>query len=193
MKKYKILRITRIIVYYIVGIFIILGSYLFQDIIKDNLNLLVGVSLFYDSTAALISSIKRKAYNQEENHIGTHGLNIIFSILIIISKYIFGDNTFYIICTLWGISAIINGSVRLNITIHEIAHKKFKLIECIETIESIIEIALSVFLILDPIEHLHSHVLLLGLSSLLVAIILNVHEIKNYLLYSRLVKKNELS
>ncbi len=189
MNKYKILRITRIVVYYIVGIFIILGSYLFQDLIKDNLNLLVGISLFYDSNAALISSLKRKAYNQEENHIATHGINIIFSIIIILSKYIFIENTFSIICTLWGISAIIGGSSRLNITIHEIAHKKFKIIELIETLESIVEISLSVFLILDPIEHLHSHVLLLGLSSLLVAIILNVHEVKNHILYAKIGNK----
>lgn len=192
MKKYKFLRLTRIIVYFIVGIYIILGSYFFIDTIKNYLNLLVGISLFYDSTAAEISSIKRKAYNQEENHIGTHFISMIFSFIIILSKYIFKDESFYIICSLWGVSAIINGSVRLNISVHKIAHKKFKGIEIIETLEAIIEIALSVFLILDPIEHLHSHLLLLGLSSILVAIILTVHEIKNYYLYKN-VTNNELS
>ncbi len=191
MQKYRFLRLTRIIVYFIVGTYIILGSYLFVDMIKNNLNLLVGISLFYDSTAAEISSIKRKAYNQEENHIGTHLISMIFSFIIILSKYIFIDKSFYIICSLWGVSAIINGSVRLNITVHQIAHKKFKGIEIVETLEAIIEIALSVFLILDPIEHLHSHLLLLGLSSILVAIILSVHEIKNHYLYKS-SNKNEL-
>lgn len=192
MKKYKFLRLTRIIVYFIVGSYIILGSYFFKDTIKNNLNLLVGISLFYDSTAAEIASIKRRAYNQEENHIGTHFISMIFSFIIILSKYIFNDESFYIICSLWGVSAIINGSVRLNISVHQIAQKKFKGIEIIETFEAIVEIALSVFLILDPIEHLHSHLLLLGLSSLLVAIILSVHEMKNYYLYKN-VSKNELS
>ncbi len=176
--KYYIFKSIRILAYIIVGITLIIGAYTFLDNLLNYLNYIVGITVLYGSTTAFILAIDRKAYKNEDNHVGTHLLIMIFSIIIILSKYINKDIEFSLICTLWGISAIITGSVRLNGSIYDIARREFKGVNLIECVESVVEIILAVALILNPSDHVKTHIILLGISNILFAIILLIHEIK---------------
>ncbi len=176
--KYYILKSIRILAYIVVGVVLIIGAYNFLDNLLNYLNLIVGIAVLYGSTTAFVLAINRKAYKNEDNHVGTHLLIIIFSIIIILSKYVNKDLEFSLICTLWGISAIITGSVRINGSIYDLARKELKGVNLVECLESIIEIVLAVVLILNPAEHVKTHIVLLGASNILFAVILLVHEIK---------------
>ncbi len=187
--RFSIFQFLRILAYTIVGFVIIFGAKLYLSSLLDVLNLIVGISLLYGSVTSFMLSIRRKAYKNEDNHVATHALIIIFSIIILISKYLFKDNSFIIICTLWGVAAIVSGSVRLNATLYEISEKKFKGLEVIETIESIVEIILAITLILDPQSHVETHLILLGASNVLFALILLVHEIKMRIQFKKVLNK----
>jgi len=176
--KYYVLKSIRILAYIIVGIILIIGAYNFLDNLLNYLNLIVGIAVLYGSTTAFVLAINRKAYKNEDNHVGTHFLIMIFSIIIILSKYFNEDLEFSLICTLWGISAIITGSIRINGSIYDLARKELKGVNLVEFIESVVEIVLAVVLILNPEEHVKTHIVLLGASNILFAIILLVHEIK---------------
>lgn len=187
--KYYILKIIRIIAYVIVGIVLILGSYFFLDNLVNYLNLIVGLSLFYGSLTSFLLSIKRRSFEHEDNHVASHALTIIFSVVILISKYLFSDVEFSLICSLWGVTAIINGSLRLNKSIYEINKKEISGSNIIETIESVIEIVLAIILILNPEAHVKTHIILLGLSNILFAIILFVHEFKYRMQINKVLNK----
>ena len=149
----KTLDLIKPIVYIITGILIII----FSKQIVNYLPYVVGSIMILVNVEAIIVDAIEKDYE----HFG-YKLGIIVLGIVIMSAA-FDD--FEAICIIWATISIINGGRSLIKSIIDI--KKSKVINIIGLLLSLLSIVLSIFLIIDPLEHVGSHIILLGLEIIL--------------------------
>ena len=187
-------RLFRFVLNIFIGLWILIGAKVEKKFIIEYLSYIVGASLFVESVISLIHDIIKKKYNNDENHMGSHIVSLIISIMILLIRPIYKEPKLELTCILWGISAIMSSSLNLNFTIYEITHKEFRFIEFIEMIESIAEIALSILLIMEPDNHVDTHIILLGVEYILESVLTAFHFIKKDILHvhsHRFLKENK--
>ncbi len=182
MEKGFFFRLFRFILNIIIGLWIIIGARVNKEFLLEYLSYIVGGSLFIESLVSIIHDITNKKYNNDENHMASHIIALVISIMILLIRPIYKGPNLEITCILWGICAIMSSSLNLNFSIYEIAHKEFKTIEFIEMCESLLEIGLSILLIMEPEGHVDTHIYLLGFEYILESLITMFHFIKKDIL-----------
>lgn len=161
----KTLDLLKPIIYIITGLLIII---FFQQILEI-LPYVVGTIMILVNIEAIIVDILEKDYS----HIGYKFGIIILGILILTAV----NDDFEAICIIWATISIINGGKSLIKSILEVKESKIVIVDLILAITSIV---LSIFLIIDPLEHVSIHILLLGVEIILdgLRVILRKYELK---------------
>jgi len=170
------------IIFIFSAIFILIGYYSFNHFLLEYLNYIVGITLFVGSVISVIHDFVNKKYYNDENHVASHIIGLIISFLLLFVRLIYKGPNLDITCILWGIVVITNSSLNLNFSVYEISHKQFYFAELLETLLSIAQIILSVLLIMEPHEHVQSHIILLAIEYAIEAFIIFDHILKKDIL-----------
>ena len=149
----KTLDLIKPLVYIITGIAIII----FSKQIINYLPYVVGLIMILVNIEAIIVDAIEKDYE----HFGYKLGIIVLGIVIMTAAF----DDFEAICIIWATISIINGGRSLIKSIIDI--KKAKVINIIGVLLALLSIVLSIFLIVDPLEHVTSHIVLLGLEIIL--------------------------
>lgn len=149
----KTLDLIKPLVYIITGIAIII----FSKQIVNYLPYVVGLIMILVNIEAIIVDAIEKDYE----HFGYKLGIIVLGIVIMTAAF----DDFEAICIIWATISIINGGRSLIKSIIDI--KKAKVINIIGVLLALLSIVLSIFLIIDPLEHVTSHIVLLGLEIIL--------------------------
>jgi uncharacterized membrane protein HdeD (DUF308 family) len=149
----KTLDLIKPIVYIITGILIII----FSKQIVEYLPYVVGsIMILVNIEAIVVDSIEK-----DYEHFGYKLGIIVLGIVIMTAAF----DDFEAICIIWATISIINGGRSLIKSIIDI--KKATVINIIGVLLALLSIVLSIFLIVDPLEHVTSHIVLLGLEIIL--------------------------
>ncbi len=149
----KTLDLIKPLVYIITGIAIII----FSKQIVNYLPYVVGLIMILVNIEAIIVDAIEKDYE----HFGYKLGIIVLGIVIMTAAF----DDFEAICIIWATISIINGGRSLIKSIIDI--KKATVINIIGVLLALLSIVLSIFLIVDPLEHVTSHIVLLGLEIIL--------------------------
>ncbi len=149
----KTLDLIKPIVYIITGILIII----FSKQIVEYLPYVVGSIMILVNIEAIVVDSIEKDYEHFGDKLGI----ITLGILIMTAC----AHDFEAICIIWATISIINGGRSLIKSIIDI--KKATVINIIGVLLALLSIVLSIFLIVDPLEHVTSHIVLLGLEIIL--------------------------
>lgn len=162
----KTLVLIKPIIYIITGLLIIILS----KKIVDYLPYVVGSIMILVNVEAIIVNI----IEHDHENIGYKLGIIVLGILIITAA----SHDFEAICVIWATISIINGGRSLMRLIFNI---KKSWINILGLALAILSIVLSIFLILDPLEHVTTHIVLLGIEIILdgIRIILVKYKEKN--------------
>lgn len=158
-KRLKIYRIISAVLYVILGILVII----FRDMWVDYLHYVVGAPTLILALHSLYIDLLTKSYKDMHNRIGYDIARIAISCIII---FVYKDSM-YIACVLWGMLAIFNASFLLSKAFY-LMHKKSYFL--FSLILSVSEITFAILLIIDPMEHVMFHIILLGVEFILDAI-----------------------
>jgi len=158
-KKEYINRITLTIIYVILGTLIII----FRDSWIDYLHLVVGIPVLVLAIHSLYVDVFNKTYNEMHNKIGYDIAKIAISCIIIFVH----KDSIYITCILWGMLAIFNASFSLSKSFY-LMHKKSYFLFTL--LLAVTEITFAIILIINPLEHVMFHIILLGVEFILDAI-----------------------
>ncbi len=148
----KTLSLLKPIIYILTGLLIII----FYEQILSILPYVVGSIMILVNISSIITDIFLKEYNHIGYKIGIIMLGII--IITIVSE------DFNAICIIWATISIINGGrslIKSMLGINESILNIFSLFL------AIVAIVLSIFLILNPENHVATHIILLGIEIIL--------------------------
>ncbi len=161
----KTLDLIKPIVYIITGILIII----FSKQIVEYLPYVVGsIMILVNIEAIVVDSIEK-----DYEHFG-YKLGIITLGILIMTAC---AHDFEAICIIWATISIVNGGRSLVKSLFDI--KKSKIINIIGFLLAILSIVLSIFLIINPLEHVTTHIILLGLEIILDGVRIILRKYKN--------------
>ncbi len=162
LKIARALSLVRTIAYLATGILILV----LEEQIENYIYLIVGFNLLLVSLAELMKEFVRRGYKASYNHIGTALFGLVASILILTS---FHDDV-YQVSVMWAVATVVSSTMEINEGLHEIHEKKsFALINLAFAVA---EIVFSILLLMEPeenVEHVHTHIILLGIGFILEA------------------------
>jgi len=97
-----------------------------------------------------------------------HGFCAIFLALIVLIMALVGDNTVYIACVVWAVWSILKEGHTLQ---NEMFGKvKNKAVLILNIVLSVAVCVFSAFMIIDPLNHIHAHIVLLGVGWIIEAV-----------------------
>ncbi len=152
---------SKVIVYTVLGIIILI----FQNNLLNYLKFFVAIPTLALSIEEFVFFVIEKNYTKEMNDFGSIVIKIVLSIVLLFVDY----EEIIIICVLWGIMVIITATTDLSKAVH-LFIENYRIASVLEAIQSIVQIFLSVLLIIDPIEHVSLHIIVLGIEMLLLAL-----------------------
>lgn len=155
----KIWNISKSVTYFLLAIAIFVFS---GDIMPYVGYLVGGIVCLYSTEEIVLSIIKKRYFDGEFRLFDGITQAFIGIILFIVAQDVVK------VCLVWGVWGIIRETKDMEKAIQSLSEKKFALISIAE---SVIIIALSVLLIIEPNEeHAHFHVILLGIELLTVIV-----------------------
>ena len=161
----KTLDLLKPIIYIITGLLIII---FFKDIV-DILPYVVGSIMIIVNLEAIIVDILEKDYGHIGYKIGILILGILLMTIL--------AHDFEAICVVWATISIVNGGRSLVKSGIEIKESWLNIVGLLLAITSIV---LSIFLFMNPLEHVSSHIILLGIEIILdgLRIIIRKYKLK---------------
>lgn len=172
----ELLRINKIIVYFIVGVAAIALNKVIIE--KNLLYLLVGLSTLVLAIEGLFYDIFTRSYKTDHNHIGTELFKIALSMVVL---FVLKDNL-DMICICWAILVVLASTKTLNKAISHMTNKEPFVFSMLF---SIAQLVLSVILITNPEEHAPLHVIILGIEFIIEAL----RYIVNYIYRRRILAR----
>lgn len=159
----NVFKINKIIIYFLVGLFIIL----FHNYILNHniLYLVIGITTLVLAIEGLIVDIVLKRYKTDNNHIGSELFKIALSLVILIAFNKKSD--FEMVCICWSIIVIIANTKTLNKAISNLFTKKKFMFSIIF---SIMQLVLAIMLISNPEHHVKLHIIILGIEFIIESI-----------------------
>lgn len=147
------------ILYTIAGVLILV----FNELIMKNVGIVVGSVVFlYGLNITIVSILKKRFFG--ENALVFDGI-----MLYLISLILFLVEDIISVCLVWAVWSIMREGKEMSIAIREIIKKKS--VELLNLIESVVIIAFSFIMVLNPNEEeAHFHVYILGIELLLEVI-----------------------
>lgn len=133
---------------------------LFVDFIYKLLPYLMGGFMAGTGVLAIIGAVLSKEYLKLETKLSSSGILVL---VIGIAIMVRGTKADGLIGVAWGVLGLIQGSESLNVAIYNLAHKKKW---PADMIQAIIQIALAMLLLVDPVSKLYPHMRILGLELL---------------------------
>ena len=161
----KFLDIIKPIIYIITGLVIII----FHEFMLDYLAYVVGTVMIITNIEAIIVDLIEK----DREHFGYKIGIVILGILMVSGA----TSDFTSICVIWATISVINGGRNFSKSLSEIKKDKF---EIVILILSLITVVLSIFLIINPLEHVTTHLILLGVEIILDSVRLLIKKHKKY-------------
>ncbi|MCR5786420.1 MAG: hypothetical protein K6G28_01805 [Acholeplasmatales bacterium] len=170
----KVTGIIRLTLYALIGLLLIIGELNELPFIIDNLNIIVGTPLLIGSVSHMISDFKEGKHMKHDNFFGGEFIVTILSVIILFYPLLGKqkNDEIIFICIAWGVIAILNGSRDFSHVIYYINSKKPYVYSLIE---SVIMVVLAIMLILDPMEHVKLHIIVLGIEFLIEALEVVIH------------------
>lgn len=166
--------LAKTIIFAILGILILV----FNELAVGHLNFSVGGAILLYAIYAIGNSIFNKDLLVNDHGLIEGLILLIFAVLIMFLL----DNEVVPICIVWGTWSILREAKEITEDLHRIAHKGPGFISIIE---SLVVIALSITMIMNPTKHhAHVHIILLGIE-----LILEVTFPYLYMLYYKVTKK----
>ena len=154
-KKYQIIKTTLFI---IIGILVLV----FANTLTNNAYLLVGGLMLMYGIEDLTVEIITKKFTKDVPKVAN---NFLIILLGVVSLFLGPEQHFKSLCIIWATWAILREAWEVE---EVVLHLKNKVIAIISTIESLAVIVICVFFIFEPtIEHVHIHVILLGIELIL--------------------------
>ena len=151
----KFFEISKMIIFGIGGIMTII----FHSEIANYLGYVVGGVAIYYGVIGILESIINKTVFSRHTEVFDDGIYILLGILL---ATVLKDKV-YEICIVWAVWSILRETREFKELLYSARnHRPF----IISTIESIVIIIFSVFLIIDPQEHMHTHIILLSVEFL---------------------------
>ena len=151
----KIFEIVRALLFATGGVLILV----FNNKIADYIGYVVGSVAILYGVEGIIEGIIEKNIFSEHTHLFDDGVYILLGIFILS----FMHDKVYDICIVWAVWAILRESRELKESFLAAKnHRPF----IINTVESLVEIVFSILLIMDPEEHIHTHIILLAIEFL---------------------------
>lgn len=171
MKKWQILKA---VLYSALAVFI----FVLNDLIMPYVGILVGgVVCLYAVEELAVYAAKKSLFSDAYHLFDGIAQLLIGVILFIVSSDIIK------VCLVWGVWSILRESKEMAEAINRLSRRKS---EIINIIESIVIIALSFLMILEPIEeHAHLHLILLGVELIVVVLFYCVEVFENKFLQRR--------
>lgn len=152
---------------YVISIFlIIMGAFCiaFTDLAYAILPYALGILMTITGAFAILESIRSREYQTNDTKLTSMGI-IILALGIAILRHV--DEADTLIGAIWGMFGIFKGSEELNDAIFFISQKKpFAK----ELIHSALELIVALILLLDPVEKIWTHVIILGIELCLLGI-----------------------
>lgn len=147
------------------GIVLIMGilgitCLLFVDFIYKLLPYIMGGFMIGTGGLALAGSVLSKEYRRLETKLSSSGILVLVIGIAIIVRGARADG---LIGVAWGILGLIQGSESLNVAIYNLAHKKKW---HMDMLQAVVQIALALLLLVDPVSKLYPHMRILGLELL---------------------------
>jgi hypothetical protein len=162
LKLARALSIVRTFAYLAGGISILV----LNEAIENYIYLIVGFDVLIISALDLMREAVRRGYKVSNNHIGTALFSFIVGILILTVFH----HDIYIVSVMWATVTVVNSTMEINEGLHEFHEKKsFSLINLLFAVA---EITFSILLLIEPeenVEHVHTHIYLLGIGFILEA------------------------
>lgn len=149
----------RFFLYLAVGILIII----FNTQLMDDIPQLVGSMMIIFGLEGIIKEIKLKTIDTEYTRFYDNEILIALAIVL----FFIGDKDFEVSCTIWAVWSILREGRELAEEMHK---RKISIASNLSILESVIVIILSIILIIDPIKHARSHIILLGVELILAVI-----------------------
>ena len=178
-KVNTIFKINKFIIYLVLGIIILV----LRDDTYNYLYLLIAIPSLVLNIEQLSYEIYERAYYKKANLIGACLLKIALALIILIM-----NADMLVVCVLWGISIIISSTITLDESTYLVTNRKIFAF-LIEVAESIVQIVFAVLLIIDPVEHISFHIILLGVEMLLIAARVAIEFIYKSITYYKNQKK----
>ena len=151
---------SKIIVYLALGIFILI----MQDDLLGYLRLIVSIPLLVLSLQELALAIAEKSYKKEFNDFGPIGVRIVLAVVLLFVN----SEDLLTICVIWGIMVVITATMDLSSAVL-LFNQGHKIGSLLITAQAVTQIILSIMLVIDPIEHVSLHIIVLGIEMLFVA------------------------
>lgn len=165
MKKWQILKS---VLYLISAVFI----FIFNEAIMPYVGIAVGAIVCMYAAEELIVITAQGKFFKDVYHLFDGISQLLIGIIMFLVS---GD--IVKVCLVWGVWSILRESKEMSEAIDKLSQKKFGIINIIE---SIVIIALSFVMILEPGErHAHLHVILLGAELVIVVLFYFVEELRD--------------
>lgn len=145
--------IIRSIVFLMVGAFIII----FNSKTINYLSLLIGIFMIITSLVDAFVHLLTKDYKEKSYTLYTPFVIFILALLILFTS----KNDIVFICLIWGVIAILQAGRTINECVYNFFNNKKYIISLLE---SIISMVLAIMLIINPLEHVQMHLIILGLE-----------------------------
>jgi len=163
MVKNNIVKIIRYSIYGILGILV----FIFNNQIPNCLGYVVGGVMLLYGIEGLIFDFKKSSIITKGTRFFTH---LILVIMSFITMFIAKDDI-KLVCYIWAVWSIDREAEEIDEKVLD--HLENIPVAIINGLESLIVMGLSIMLIINPLEHMHSHIILLGIE-LLLEVVWNV-------------------
>lgn len=166
----KFIDISKIVIFISFGILVII----FRDFVADYLAYVIGIMVIVLNLENLYYDFKYDKSEHMNNKIAEHFAYIIIGIVMCIQ---FVNKPGYV-CIVWAGIIIIENANRISKFIY--LKRKGHNVTYLSIIEEVISFILAVILLIDPIEHVGSHIIILGIEMLLDGSRLIINAKNNY-------------
>ena len=163
----KIFQNIMTLIYLLMGIIVLMiAEYLATSDAWFIPYLVFAVIMLYGSMNLVVVARAEAERNKMKNYI--HGASAIFIAVIVLITSFVSDNTIYISCVVWAVWSIFKeGHTFQNEIFGKIMNKTMLILNIVLSVAVCI---FSALMIIDPLKHIHTHVVLLGIEWILEAV-----------------------
>ena len=151
------------------------GCFFLSHILRESLPYILGGLLLLLAGDNLYEALSDQSFDQEDTD---EIANAVVYLLLALVVFIKDDESDYLIGAVWGIVGLFLGARKISHSLHALIHREGRDVgHVLHLIEALLGIGISIMLLLDPPEHLHFHVYILGLELIDYAIRVAFEEI----------------
>lgn len=152
-----------------------ISCFFLSSVLRQSLPYILSALLLLLAGDNLYEALSDKTFDQEDtDEIANAVVYVLLAIVVLLNQRE-SDN---LIGAVWGILGLFLGARKISHSLHALIHREGRETgHFLHLIEALVGIAISIMLLLDPSEHLHFHIYILGLELIDFAIRVAFEEI----------------